>query len=250
MRLREYSDTIPKPLVPVGPRPMLWNLMQYYAHFGHREFVLCLGYRGEAIKQYFLEYDECMGNDFVMSGGGRRIELVKRDIEDWEISFVDTGLRSNIGQRLRAVRSRIGDDEVFLANYADGLSDLPLDRYVAEFLKTDKVGCFVSVKPHHVFHVVDSSSDGVVTDIRDLSDSGIRMNGGFFVFRRTIFDYIRDGEELVHEPFQRLIAERKLVAYHYDGFWRCMDTFKDRQALEDLCASGDAPWEVWKAPKE
>ena len=135
-RLREHSDTIPKPLVNVGYRPILWHLMRYYAHYGHTEFILCLGYRGDLVRDYFLRYDEAMTNDFTLHGKDRRVELHSRDLDDWKITFVDTGLHSNIGQRLMRVRKYVEDEEVFLANYADGLSDLPLDRQIAEFHQT------------------------------------------------------------------------------------------------------------------
>lgn len=246
MRLREYSDKIPKPMVPIGDHPILWHLMKYYAHHGHKDFILCLGYRSEVIKQYFLSYSECLTNDFVLSNGGTSLKLLNRDISDWTITFVDTGLHTNIAGRLMAVREHLEGDDVFLANYADGLCDFPLNEYVAGFLKRDAVATFVCVKPTTYFHIVSTAPDGTVRHVQELPDAGIRMNGGFFVFRKEVFSYIREGEELVREPFQRLIEEGKLVAHHYDGFWRSMDTFKDKQALEDLLASNQAPWQVWK----
>src|SRR5574341_155527 len=120
MRLREYSEAVPKPMVPVGYRPIVWHLMRYYAHYGHKDFILCLGYKADAIKNYFLQYDETVSNDFVLSQGGGKVELLGSDISDWKITFVDTGLTTNIGQRLRAVEKHLKDEEVFLANYADG----------------------------------------------------------------------------------------------------------------------------------
>ena len=123
MRLRDYSETIPKPMVPVGYRPILWHVMRYYAHYGHKEFILCLGYRADAIKRYFLEYDETISNDFVITGGGKQVDLLASDIQDWKITFVDTGLNSNIGQRLKAVQPFLEGERTFLANYSDGVSD-------------------------------------------------------------------------------------------------------------------------------
>ncbi len=207
MRLREYSESIPKPMVPVGYRPILWHLMRYYAHFGHKEFILCLGYKADCIKKYFLEYDETVSNDFVMSAGGKKVDLLASDIQDWQITFVDTGMSSNIGQRLKLVQRYVDDDEMFLANYKDG---------------------------------------GRVRSIRHIRDTGVRINGGFFVLRKGIFDYIKDGEELVEEPFRRLAAEGRLLAHVYDGFWACMDTFREKQLLEDMYTRGQVPWEVWK----
>ena len=130
LRMREYSEAVPKPMVPIGPRPILWHLMKYYAHFGHRDFILCLGYKADVIKRYFLDYDETVSNDFVMTEGGKNVRLLASDIHDWKITFVDTGLTSNIGTRLRAVREYVQDDEMFLANYSDGVANLPLPDMV------------------------------------------------------------------------------------------------------------------------
>jgi glucose-1-phosphate cytidylyltransferase len=244
-RLREHSDTIPKPMVNIGYRPILWHLMKYYAHYGHTDFILCLGYRGDVIKQYFLNYDECLSNDFVLMKGGKDLQLFSSDIEDWTIRFVDTGLNANVGQRLKAVQAHLEGEEVFLANYTDGLSDLALPKYLEYFRSQDKIASFLCVKPNQTFHTVSVREDGVVDDIRHVADTGMLINGGFFIFKREIFDYIKEGEELVQEPFQRLIAERQLVGYKHHGFWACMDTFKDKQAFDDMNARGDTPWQVW-----
>jgi glucose-1-phosphate cytidylyltransferase len=245
MRLREYADNVPKPMVPIGYRPILWHLMKYYAHHGHREFILCLGYRGDSIRHFFLNYEECMTNDFVMTEGGRRRELLNSDIEDWRITFVDTGNAAKIGQRLVAVKSYIGDDEVFLANYADGLTDLPLEEQVAHFRRHDKIASFLSVKPNLSYHFVAADDDGRVTAFRDIVQSGLRVNGGFFIFKRQIFDYIRDNEDLVLEPFDRLVEAGELLAYPYDGFWMAMDTAKEKRRIDDLYESGRPPWAIW-----
>jgi glucose-1-phosphate cytidylyltransferase len=246
MRLRDYSETIPKPMVQIGYRPLIWWVMKYYAHFGHRDFVLCLGYKGDVIKDYFLNYNECRSNDFVLSQGGRRIDLLQKDIEDWSITFVDTGMNANIGERLMAVKSYLRNDDVFLANYSDGLSDFPLPVLTDKFLRSDAVATFLSVRPNNSFHFVTRQDDGTVTAIDDVISANSWINGGFFVLRPAIFDYMRPGDELVVEPFQRLIAERKLATHAYDGFWRCVDTFKDLQALEALYAKGRPPWELWR----
>lgn len=246
MRLREYSDQVPKPLVEIGQRPILWHLMNYYAHFGHKDFILCLGYGGNAIKNYFLKYDECVSNDFVFSEGGRRIDLLRRDIDDWKITFADTGLHSTIGQRLRSVRQHLEGEEIFLANYADGLADLDLQAYLDYFVQRGRIACFLSVAAPHTFHIVDADPDHHVRKLEAVGRSVVRINGGFFAFRKGIFAYIQEGEDLVLEPFDRLIAERQLLAYPFDGFWRNMDTFKDKQHLDELMAQGKTPWQVWK----
>lgn len=245
-RLREYSETIPKPMVNVGARPIIWNVMKYYAHFGHTDFILCLGYRGDMIKSYFLNYDECLSNDFVLSKGGKEVRLYGRDIADWTITFADTGTQANIGQRLKAVERYLDGEEMFFANYSDGLSDIPLDGYLDQFLKERKVGGFACVRPNYSFHLVSLGEQGNVQDITSLTKSGLWINGGFFVFKKEVFDYMREGEELVQEPFRRLIAADQLMAYRHDGFWACMDTLKDKQQFDDMHARGERPWEVWK----
>jgi glucose-1-phosphate cytidylyltransferase len=245
MRIREYSENVPKPLVPIGYRPILWHVMKYYAHYGHKDFILCLGYKADAIKRYFLDYDECVTNDFILSGGGKNVQLLNQDIHDWNITFVDTGLASNIGQRLKAVERLVGGDELFLANYTDGLADVSMHDVIAKLKDSGKVASFVSVMPKASFHFIEADSDGIVGSIEHIRKSGARINGGFFVFRREIFQYIKDGEELVEAPFRRLIAERQLLSFRHDGFWACMDTYKERQELEDMFAREKAPWTVW-----
>jgi glucose-1-phosphate cytidylyltransferase len=244
-RLREHSETIPKPLVNVGYRPMIWHLMSYYAHFGHKDFILCLGYRGDLIREYFLDYREAMSTDFVLSGGDR-IELLGPGIDDWRITFVDTGMHSNLGQRLMGVRHLLEGEEMFLANYSDGLSNLPLDDYMAKVRASNAVAGLVAVRPSQSFHAVRTNGDGVVTKLENVAASDYWINAGFFCLRHDIFDYMQPGEELVEAPFHRLIAERKLFALHYPGFWAAMDTFKDKITLDRMEAQGTCPWMVWK----
>jgi glucose-1-phosphate cytidylyltransferase len=247
MRLREMPQPVPKPMAVIGYRPLLWHLMKYYSHYGHNDFVLCLGYGADVIKEAFLNYNECVSNDFILSRGGKKIELLRKDIEEWRITFVDTGQNASVGQRLLRVRKFVADDEVFLANYADGLTDLVLPKLIDYFNASGKIACFVGVTPTASFHRISLAADGVVKEIEHIARSGSLINGGFFVFRREIFDYIKEGEDLVEEPFHRLIAEKQLIAYPHEGFWACMDTFKEKQHLEDLHATGHAPWQVWDA---
>jgi len=246
MRLREYSENIPKPMVNIGYRPILWHVMKYYAHYGHKDFILCLGYKADMIKSYFLNYNEYLTNNFTLSRGGKEIQLMNSDIQDWNITFVDTGLTANIGQRLRAVQPYLGADEVFLANYTDGLTDLPLPQLIDHFYQQQKKAAFVCVQPTQTFHIVSTTSDGTVKEIRDVKRAGVCINGGYFVFSKEIFNYIEPGEELVETPFQRLIDEGQLTAYRHDGFWACMDTFKEKQLFDDMYARGEVPWEVWR----
>jgi glucose-1-phosphate cytidylyltransferase len=250
MRLREHSEAIPKPIVPVGHRPVIWHVMKYYAHFGQKDFVLCLGYKSEVIKEYFLRYNEAVSNDFVMSEGGKNLQLLGTDIQDWRITFAETGLNANIGQRLKAVERYVHGEEVFLANYADGLTDYFLPSMIDHFLASGKTAAFLCVQPTQSFHVVSLGQGHQVTSIHHLARSGLYVNGGYFIFRKEIFNYMRHGEELVEEPFRRLIEEGQLAGYRHDGFWLPMDTFKDKQLLEDMYSRGKAPWEVWKNAPE
>jgi glucose-1-phosphate cytidylyltransferase len=244
-RLREFTGEIPKPMVKIGYRPLMWHLMKYYAHYGHKDFILCLGYKADVIKHFFLEYEEWVSNDFTLSKGGKQLTLENNDIEDWNITFVDTGLHANIGQRLVAVRRYLEGEEMFLANYSDGLTDLDLPTMIDKFETSGKLASFLAVPPSQSFHLVDLDPAGDVAALTPVTQSALLINGGFFVLRNEIFDYIEPGEELVVEPFARLIKDRKLLGYRYEKFW-CMDTFKEQQQLTDLYNSGRAPWEVWK----
>jgi len=242
-RLREYSATIPKPIVQIGCRPIIWHLMQYYAHYGHTEFVLCLGYRGDLIKQYFVEHADRVDLD------AETLEVRPDSGERWKITFADTGLDANIGQRLKRVQHHVADAPIFLANYSDALTDLPLETYLESVRRRDKIASFICVSPRESFHTVSFGRDGLVDDIQTLAQAGVWINGGFFVFKREFFDYLKEGDDLVGEPFRRLIGLRQLTAYRHDGFWRCMDTFKDKQVFDDMEARGDTPWQVWRSPR-
>jgi glucose-1-phosphate cytidylyltransferase len=246
MRIRDYSDSIPKPMVPIGYRPILWNVMRYYAHYGHKDFILCLGHKADVIKNYFMNYNEYLSNDFTLMNGGKDLRLYNRDIDDWSITFVDTGLSANIGQRLKAVQKHLAGEEMFLANYSDGLTNLHLPTMINAFVKGGMAGTFLSVRPNQSYHIVSSEGSGRVTGINGISRTDIWINGGFFVLRNEVFDYMRPGEELVIEPFARLIEARKLHTYRHDGFWMSMDTLKDKQLFDDMYARGETPWEVWR----
>jgi len=249
LRMRTHTESAPKPMMTIGDRPVLWHIMRYYAHFGHTEFILCLGYGAQSVKEYFLRYDETQSNDFVMSKGGQGIELLQSDISEWTISFIDTGIETPIGERLRRVRHLLGDDEVFLANYGDVLTDAPMNDIVSDFMKTDNVASLLAVSPQESFHVVGIDGDDQVNGIVPVGDLDMRINGGYFVLRQGIFDVLDKNEDLVMDGFPRLAAERKLQAVRYDGFWAPMDTLKERNALEQMHRSGKAPWKLW-APAE
>jgi glucose-1-phosphate cytidylyltransferase len=244
VRMGEETQRIPKPMIEIGGKPILWHIMRYYSMWGHKQFILALGYKAEVVKQYFLSYNGALFNDFVLdhSAGETTLEMLSRDLDEWQITFVDTGLTTTIGGRLKAVSAHLGEDETFLATYGDGLTDAPLDHMIRTFEESGKLGMFLSVHVPFNAHLVHADDDGIVTSVHEMARADIRMNGGFFVFKRNVVDYIGPGEELVDEPFARMIAAQELLAYRHDGFFLPMDTIKDRQTLESLNDSGDAPW--------
>lgn len=264
MRMREGPGSVPKPMVMIGDRPLLWHVMRYYAHFGHTEFVLCLGYGAAAVKEYFLRYDETLSNDFTLnftgddgfaaprrrlSVGGRDLELHSTDITDWKITFIDTGLRSTIGERLLRVRAQVEGEPMFLANYADTLTDAPLPDMIEQFRRTDATVSILAVPPFSTHHVLDFDAAGTVLRVRESQDLMQWENGGYFVMRQGIFDALREGEDMVPHAFNRLLAQQRLFAYPFQGFWRAADTFKDRVELEEMYHRGACPWMVWDAQR-
>jgi glucose-1-phosphate cytidylyltransferase len=248
-RIREYSESIPKPMIPIGHEPVLWHVMQYYSQYGHRDFVLCMGYKAIVIKDFFLGYKPQTYADCVVSSNGSKVELLGKPQDDWRVTLIDTGIWRNIGERLWAVREQVKGEDMFLANYSDGLTDVDLDDMVARFKDSGKVACFLAVRPPLTFHLADIDETGRVRDMRDSGSADIWINGGYFLMRPEIFDYMRAGEELVMEPFRRLIEADQLMAYKYTGFWRAMDTLRDRQALEDMVERGNMPWRITDGPR-
>lgn len=245
-RLREHSDTIPKPLVPVGQRPIIWHIMRYYAHFGHKDFILALGYRGDLIREYFLNYNPNLSRDFVMLDGGKRLEPERSDLADWRITFVDTGLHANIGERLVGVRKYLEGEKMFLANYSDQLTDLPLPAYIDSAVESGATASFISVRPSQSYHCVESCDDGYVSRLVEMTEHDVWVNGGYFVLKSEIFDVIEAGEELVLQPFARLAKHRKLWTLRHEGFWKSMDTFKDKITFDRMDGNGVRPWCVWE----
>jgi glucose-1-phosphate cytidylyltransferase len=249
MRMRSSADSAPKPMMTIGERPVLWHIMRYYAHFGHTEFILCLGHGAQAVKDYFLNYDETASNDFTLTKGGSEVELYGVDIADWRITFVDTGIDTAIGERLRRVRKYLDDDDVFLANYGDVLSDAPINDIINDTLAADVVGSLLAVKPQDSFHVVQIDGDSKITGFMPAADMNLRINGGFFVLRSGIFDYLNEGEDLVGHACARAAEAGKMMAVPYDGFWAPMDTLKERTELEVRYQTGAAPWMLWRDKK-
>lgn len=226
LRMRDGAADVPKPLSMLAGRPLLWHVMSWYAAHGHTEFVLCLGYRADDVMQVMREQAE----------------------PHWDVTFVDTGLDTPIGQRLAAVRELVEHDEMFLANYADLLSDVPLEAMVDAFTASGATAALLAVRPQASFHLLEVGSGGLVQRVAPVTEAPMWQNGGFFVMRPEVFDVIGDGEELVDEPFARLASGGRLLAYPWEGFWAPLDTQKDRQRLQDLSQSGRTPWMTWPCP--
>jgi glucose-1-phosphate cytidylyltransferase len=246
LRMRSLDSSAPKPMMPIGTRPVLWHVMRYYAHFGHTDFILALGHGGQSVKEYFLNYDETASNDFTLAKGGKEVLPHSSDISGWRITFVDTGIDTAIGERLRRVRQYLDEDEMFLANYGDVLTDAPMDEIIDDVAAGDAVGSLLAVRPQDSFHVVEYADNGRVTGFTPAASMSLRINGGYFVLRQGIFDYLDEGEDLVGHAFERAAVQGRLQAVPYDGFWAPMDTLKERAALEDMYNSGNTPWMLWR----
>lgn len=245
MRMRDGVRDVPKPMAMVGDHPLLWHVMRYYAHHGHNQFILCLGYGAHHITQYFLDYEDAHTNDFVLRGG--TIERVEADVSTWEISFVHTGRDTPIGERLRRVRHLLRDEEMFMANYADVLTDAPLHDIVDRFTESGADASLLAVPPQSAFHVVATDEgEPLVRDIYPVSELPLRENGGYFVFRQAVLDALTPDCDLVGDTLTAMARSGRLTSYPYDGFWVPADTVKERSALDELASSGRAPWAVWR----
>jgi glucose-1-phosphate cytidylyltransferase len=249
MRMRDGVTTGPKPMAMVGERPLLWHVMRYYAHFGHKDFVLCLGYGASYVKDFFLTYDETRSNDFVLENGARDVKLLRTDISDWRVTFVDTGLHSAIGERLRRVRPYLDGEPMFLANYADVLTNAQLPDMIDRFTASDAVASLLAVPPQSSHHVVEVGDDGIITQVAPMRDVRQWENGGYFVLRPEIFDHLNEGEDLVEDAILRLVPQGKVLAYPYKGYWSPADTVKERAQLDEKYQRGDCPWMVWDAER-
>lgn len=241
-RIRDYSESIPKPMITVGDQPIMWHLMNYYSQYDHKDFVLCLGYKANIIKDFFLTYRPQAFADCVVSGFDGDVEVLGDSRQDWRVTLIDTGLWRNIGERLWSVRRYVEDEEIFLANYSDGLADVDLNDMIEKFKKSGKTAAFLAVRPSFSMHLVDFDEAGTVKRVRPTHQADMWLNGGFFVMRPRVFDFMQPGEELVEQPFKRLIEADQLMAYKHEGFWRPMDTLKDKQVLDDLVEQGTMPW--------
>jgi glucose-1-phosphate cytidylyltransferase len=246
MRMRDGVTSGPKPMAMVGERPLLWHVMRYYAHYGHRDFILCLGYGASAVKDFFLNYDETRSNDFVLENGARDVQLFSKDISDWRVTFVDTGLNSPIGERLRRVRRFVQDEPMFLANYADVLTNAPLPDMIERFQASSAEAALLAVPPQSSHHVVDIGEDGLITQVTPMRDLRQWENGGYFILRPGVFDVLNEGEDLVEDAImRRLVPQRRVLAYSYKGYWSPADTVKERVQLDEMYHRGNCPWMIW-----
>lgn len=248
-RIRDVADNIPKPMIPVDGLPILWHILKYYAHYRHRQFVLCLGYKGETIKDFFLNY-EAHTRDFTVKLGA--VPSIKyhneHDEADWEVTLAETGLQAMTGARVKRVKKYVADDEHFMLTYGDGVGDVDLDKLVAFHKSHGKILTVTGVRPPGRFGELNHTPEGLVSEFNEKPQaSGGRISGGFFVCRRELFDYLDDREDLVFEvePMRKLVRDGQMMIYEHDGFWQPMDTYRDYMYLNSLCNSGEAPWMVW-----
>jgi glucose-1-phosphate cytidylyltransferase len=219
--------------------------MRYYAHYGHTDFVLCLGYGASAVKDFFLNYDETRSNDFVLEKGAREVTLFRTDISDWRVTFVDTGLHSPIGERLRRVRRFVEGEPMFLANYSDVLTNAPLPDMIRRFEATDAVASLLAVPPRSSHHAVDIGEDGIITQVTPMRDLRHWENGGYFLLRPEIFDELNEDEDLVEDAIVRLVRRGRVLAYPYKGYFSPADTVKERAELDEMYNRANCPWMIW-----
>lgn len=243
-RLREETETRPKPLVKIGDAPILWHIMKQYSHYGFNEFILCLGYKGESIKEYILNL-EVMSNDFTLVFGDERklVLETRRHQEPWSITCVDTGEDTPTGGRLYRIRDYIKDED-FMATYGDGVSDVNIADVLKFHWATGKKSTLTAVNPSTAFGVVEVENN-LAKSFKEKPQLQGMINGGFFVFRRDIFSYLHEDSVLEEEPLRKLAEERELAAFTHHGFWFCIDTFKQVEELRKMYATNQTPWMIW-----
>jgi glucose-1-phosphate cytidylyltransferase len=247
-RLGEHGATLPKALFDIGGRPVLWHLLKIYSHHGLNDFILCLGYLGDAIKRYFLDH-QWLYSDFtlVMSRAGD-YQLRKHGVlsEDWRITFADTGLETNTGGRVKQIEKYLGDDKTFCVTYGDGLANVDLQSLINFHQNHGRIATLTAVHPHSNFGLLQLNDQGAVIEFDEKPPLKDWINGGFFVFNRAVFDYLTDDCVLEREPLGRLAKAGELMAYDHTGFWKCMDTYKDNVEFNQLWDAGRAEWKVWE----
>ncbi len=248
-RIRDVADNIPKPMIPIGGMPILWHIMRYYAHWGRNEFVLCLGYQGNAIKNYFLNY-EAFSNDFTLElGQHNKIEFHTRHLEaGWKITLAETGLNTMTGSRVRKIAKYIGNDKNFMLTYGDGVGNIDIKELFKFHESHGKIFTVTGVRPPSRFGELTCGENGLVTGFNEKPQTSDGLiSGGYFVCRREIFDYLGagDGEVLEQQPMRRLVKDGQMMVYKHEGFWQPMDTAREYQMLNDAYESGQAPWKLW-----
>lgn len=248
-RLREETEYRPKPLIPIGDMPILWHIMKIYSSYGIKDFILCLGYKGEMIKDYFLKFVE-LSNDFTLnlsSGSKHIIHHSKANLDDWNITFVNTGKKSQTGSRVARIKEYIKDDEYFFLTYGDGLAKIDIKQLLDFHKKHGKIGTITGVRPPSRFGEITQNNGKISAFNEKPSISEGYINGGFFVFNNKFFDYLSEDEECILEnyPLENLVKEDQLVMFPQKEFWHCMDTYRDFSYLNDCWNSGNAPWKIW-----
>ena len=223
-RLGEHGVSVPKALIEIGDKPIIWHLMKLYSNYGLNDFVLCLGYLGNSIREYFSENSQ----------------------DEWKVTLVDTGEDTNTGGRVRRVRELVDGDENFSVTYGDGLANVNLSKLIAFHREHGRLATLTAVHPRSNFGLIKLDNAGTVTAFQEKPVISDWVNGGFFVFNRGVLDYLEDNSVLEREPLERLAGERQLIAYQHDGFWKCMDTFKDNLEFNQIWDSGSADWKVWR----
>jgi glucose-1-phosphate cytidylyltransferase len=245
-RIRDVADNIPKPMIPIGRQPILWHIMKRYASYGHKEFVLCLGYKGQIIRDFFLNYESHTQDATVVLGRDGYVRYhANHDEADWEVTLADTGLDAHTGARVRKITQYLNDDKQFMLTYGDGVGDVDIDKLLAFHCSHGKILTVTGVRPPGRFGELRAGADNVVTEFNEKPQVAAgRISGGFFVCRREVFDYLDSREDLVFEeaPMNRLVADRQMCVFEHDGFWQPMDTSREYQLLNAIYAAGKAPW--------
>lgn len=246
-RISEETGTRPKPMVEIGGKPILWHIMKIYSHYGYNEFIVCLGYKGYVIKEYFMNYF-LHNSDISIDLATNKMEIHDSKAESFKVTLVETGINTKTAGRLQRVRKYIGNED-FLLTYGDGLSDINLHSLVEYHKKSNKFATVTAVQPDARFGGMDLASDGVVNEFREKSKKDVQwVNGGFFVLKPEIFQFMQeDMDEIMweDEPLERLTEAQQLIAYKHNGFWKCMDALRDKIELNKLWNDALAPWKVW-----
>lgn len=246
-RLKEQTESLPKPLVDVGGRPILWHIMKIYSAYGFNEFILCLGYKGKAIKEYFMEYLSWKYHDFSVDLNGKKpqVQLLNHDQESWKITFIDTDEETNTGGRIKRIEPFIGEDDSFMVTYGDGVADINIRKLVDFHQTHGLIGTVTVTNPPSQFGLLEVDNDNKVSKFSEKPSTNQWINGGFFVFRREFFEYLCEDDALEQIPLERLVKDAQLMAFRHETYWKCMDTYKDTIQLNELWTRKQAPWKMW-----